>query len=886
MIGTRLAHYEITAQLGKGGMGEVYRATDTKLGREVALKVLPAAFAADPERMARFEREARTLASLQHENIASIYGFEEATGHRVLVMELAEGEDLSARLARGPVPIDTALKIALQIARGLEAAHECGIVHRDLKPANVMINSDGQVKLLDFGLARAFEGDSLSGAPEDSPTITAAFTAPGVILGTAAYMSPEQARGKTVDKRTDIWAFGVILWEMLSGERLFEGETVSDILAAVLTRQTDPAQLSEYIPAAVSALLTRCLVRDPKQRLRDIGEARLLLADPATSGSLITLAGALEPGDSQDRRKPRLAVLAPWLLLAIVSVLGFTGIISRNSDPVANLRVRRFEIAADLPQLYNTRAAEISPDGNRIAVFALDGLWVRDLASTEPRLLVGPDELSYNEVGVTPFWSPDGTQIAFGAQGRLWKIPADGGNPQVICTLPGDWMGGAWGADGTIVICTSRGPMYSVPARGGDPVLLLPIQDGVELDFHQPSYVADGGGFLYSVHRAEGVDTIELLRNGERKILLRIEGRVRENVQVVNNPVYSPTGHVIYQRDQGNRGLWALPFDAKRGEVTGPPFLISSDMGHPSVSLDGTLVHTVLRDAAASQLIAVSREGHLLENLTELVQGAGQPAISADGKRIAYAARERQNGDIFVLDRTTGIKSRLTLSNEHDSHPCWIPGEDRLAFVAPHQNCSAIWVMNADGTGQPELLVDKGAQPTFGPDGREFIYTTRCSKERGLMRHRSGDSAEPELLREHPAGIESANFSPDGRFLAYLTWESGDVSIEVVDYPDMGSRHLVARTESVLRWSGDGREIYYISRNNHVMMAVELEPGPTFAIRAEQTLFEVAPLGVSHYSDFDVSSDGQEFIFVSHPEGIKGVNMFTVVENWVQDFQE
>jgi Tol biopolymer transport system component len=274
-----------------------------------------------------------------------------------------------------------------------------------------------------------------------------------------------------------------------------------------------------------------------------------------------------------------------------------------------------------------------------------------------------------------------------------------------------------------------------------------------------------------------------------------------------------------------------------------------------------------------------------LETLTKPVQGATQPAISPDGNRIAYSARERQKGDIFVLDRTTGIKNRLTLSTDHDSHPSWIPGTDRIAFVAPHQDCSAIWAMNSDGTGQPELLIGKGAQPTFGPDGRELVFTTRCSKERGLMRFRLGVDDEPELLREHPAGIETAKFSPDGRFLAYLTWESGDVSIQVVDYPDMGSRHLVARSESVLRWSSDGREIYYITHNN-VMMAVELEAGPNFAIKAERPLFEVGPLGISQYSDFDVSGDGQEFIFVRHPDGIKGAKIYTVVENWYEEFRE
>jgi Tol biopolymer transport system component len=331
--------------------------------------------------------------------------------------------------------------------------------------------------------------------------------------------------------------------------------------------------------------------------------------------------------------------------------------------------------------------------------------------------------------------------------------------------------------------------------------------------------------------------------------------------------------------------LWALPFDAERGEASGPPFLIASEMGHPSVSMDGTLVHTMLTAAAEAELIVASRDGQLVTTLTDPAPGSTQPALSPDGRRVAFAARQGQNSDIFVVDRVTRIVDRLTLSKEHDSFPVWVPGSDRLAFVKPYEDCNAIWAMNSDGTGEPELLVEEGGQPTFGPLGRELVYTTRCRKERGLMRVRLGESGEPELLREHPAGIESPRFSPDGRFLAYMTWESGEVSIEVVDYPEMGSRHLVAHTESVLRWSGDGRSVYYVSRDKQ-MMEVELEPGPTFTIHAERPLFDVTPLGVSQYPPFDVSSDGKEFIFMRQPDGIAGAKSFVVVENWFGEFRE
>ena len=881
MIGSRLAHYEITSQLGKGGMGEVYRATDTRLGREVALKVLPAEFATDPERLARFEREARTLASLQHPEIAAIFGLESAEGHTCLVMELCEGENLAERLARGPLPVDEAVRLAARLAGGLEAAHEKGIVHRDLKPANIMLSPEGRVKILDFGLARAYGGDGNEGDPENSPTLTAAFTTPGVILGTAAYMSPEQARGRPVDKRTDIWAFGVIVREMLTGERLFAGETVSDTLAAVLTRDVGLGALPDGVPPVLRHVLARCLERDPKRRLRDVGEARLLLADPEASSILTapTLAAV-----AASRRLRPLALL-PWVLLVAALVVGLPRLLrgpAEGSPP----KVRRFTVTADLPRLYNTRAVEISPDGSRIAVYGRDGLWVRDLDSTEPRLLVASDQLTHNEVGITPFWSPDGAWIGYGSQGRLWKVAADGGSPQVVCTLPGDWMGGAWGDDGAIVFCTGRGPMYQVSARGGDAALLLEPAPDAELDFHQPAWVADGGGFVYAVHRAEGVDTIELLRGGVRKPLLRIEGQLRENVQVVNNPVYSPTGHILYQRDQGNRGLWALPFDAGKGEATGDPFLVSSADGHPSVALDGTLVHTAIAYVAPSQLVRVARDGTLLETLTEPALGLNQPALSPDGGRVAYVLNTGQATDVFVLDRGTGISSRLTLAPGQDSDPCWIRNGARIAYVAPAGDCSGIWAMNADGSGQPELLAPQGQQPTFVPGGRELVYTSMCRKERGLMRLELDGGAEPVILREHPSGIDVPQLSPDGRFLAYRTWETGEATLEVAAYPGMGGRRLLARTESVPRWSADGRTVYYISREPFTLMAAEREPGDSFSVKAAHALFPCDPLGISPYRDFAVAPDGSWFVFARDSGDQAEAKSFTVVENWFEEFRQ
>jgi Tol biopolymer transport system component len=727
------------------------------------------------------------------------------------------------------------------------------------------------------------ESDAADGDVANSPTLTAAFTNPGVLLGTAAYMSPEQARGRTVDKRADIWAFGVVVLEMLTGERTFAGETMSDTLAAVLTRDPELDALPDEVPPALRHVLARCLERDPRKRFRDIGEARLLLADPDSS----SLLRAPSPHAAPRRaRRLRPLVLVPWLLLAAVLALGLPRLLAGGAGDGAGGPTRRFTIQADLPRLYNTRAVEISPDGSRIAIYARDGLWLRELANPEPRLLVGPENLTHNEVGITPFWSPDGEYVAYGSQGRLWKVAADGGQPQVVCTLPGDWMGGAWGEGNTIVFCTGRGPMYTVSARGGDPVLLLEPEPDAELDFHQPAWVADGGGFVYSVHRAEGVDTIELLRDGERRVLLRIEDQVRENVQVLNNPVYSPTGHILFQRDQGNRGLWALPFDAGRGAATGDPFLISAEDGHPSVARDGTLVHTPIAYIAPSQLVTVGRDGTLLETLTEPELGLTDPALSPDGRRIAYATRTGQSWDVFVFDRGTRLSSRLTLTPGQDSNPYWIPGSDRIAFVAPAEDCSAIWAMDAGGNGQPEILVNGAQHPTFTPDGRELVFTSMCGKGRGLKRIVLDGGSAPEFLREHPAGIDLPRISPDGRFVAYRTWETGEATLEVARYPDMGSRHLLAHSESVVRWSGDAREIYYISREPFTVTAAELEPGDAFAVKATRALFSADPLGISPYRDFDVAPDGSFFVFARDSGDLDEAGAFTVVENWYTEFQE
>jgi serine/threonine protein kinase len=579
---TKLGPYEILSPIGAGGMGEVYRAKDTRLDREVAIKVLPDALSRDPERLQRFQREAKVLASLNHPNIAAIYGFEEVDGKAFLVMELAEGETLAKRIKNGPLPIDDALAVGKQIAEALEAAHEKGIIHRDLKPENVKITPAGKVKVLDFGLAKAV-------APADeqsrsrllnSPTITVGHspTVAGVILGTAAYMSPEQARGKPLDKRTDIWSFGVVLHETLTGQRVFAGETISDSIGAILHKEPDWATLPSEMPPTIQLLLRRCLTKEPSKRLRDIGDARIELenaiADPTSSS--LGLAHAVVAAESvRGHRRTRGAFSTVAALVVVAAIAAVTGW-SLRPDPEAP--VRKFSIT---PEDYEpSRGIAMSPDGRKIVYVAANHLWVREIDRLEPRELPGTDNATQ------PVWSPDGSQIAYATENKLWQIPSRGGTPTTIGTLPSAMLsvgGLSWLRDGRIMIATGNTGLHEVSARGGEIRTILDVDPATEEDFHHAAALPGGRGVLFTIHRkGGGPDQIDLWTPTGRKTLLEIEG------ERFDDPIYSPTGHILYARSTTTPGLWALPFSLSDLDVTGEPFLVASDAGRPSVSRDGT----------------------------------------------------------------------------------------------------------------------------------------------------------------------------------------------------------------------------------------------------------------------------------------------------------
>ena len=541
--------------------------------------------------MARFTREAHTLASLNHPGIAAIYGIEDSPSTssgrdvRALVMELVEGEDLSVSIRRGAIPMAEALTIARQICEALEAAHDNGVVHRDLKPANIKVRPDGAVKVLDFGLAKALASDATSTSAQamNSPTLTARATELGVILGTAAYMAPEQAKGRPVDRRADVWAFGCVLYEMLTGQRAFEGEDVSETLAAVLRAEVDWSALPRETPRRVVDLLHRCLERDLRQRLQAIGEARIELARSAATSSDVAAARS-------SANATRLAATRSWTLvwIALAATAGAAAAVvvmqprRGNTAPAA---VQKFLVATDAPP----DSVALSPDGRQLLLVAGTRLQVRDLDQLQTHDVPGVAELGVGENAPGLAWSPDGKSIVYGSGGRVWRIPSSGGTPTIVCDSPGAFRGAVWKPDGLVVLSTVRGPMYEVSASGGDPRVLIPLNGQDDVDFHDPFVLPDGRALLYSVHRRQGVDTIEVFAAGTRKVVMRLEGRARESPQVLNTPVYSLTGHLLYRLEQGNAGIWAVPFSLSRLEVTGDPFLVAAGASLPSITTNGLL---------------------------------------------------------------------------------------------------------------------------------------------------------------------------------------------------------------------------------------------------------------------------------------------------------
>jgi serine/threonine-protein kinase len=871
-------------------MGEVYRARDTRLGREVAIKVLPQTVGADPQRLARFEREAQLLAALNHPNIAAIHGVEEADGVLALVLELVDGPTLEDRLRAGSLPLDEALPIARQIAEAIEAAHESGIVHRDLKPANIKLTADGRVKVLDFGLAKALAGDASSaGDASMSPTLTLAATAAGVILGTAAYMSPEQARGRAADKRADVWAFGVVLFEMLTGERLFAGETISDVLAAVLRAPTGFERLPAATPPAMRLILERCLERDPRLRLRDIGEARIALDPARMSARVESASSAVDP--SSAHRPTARATWIGGILLGLAAAAAAGMMLSRTLTRPPEARLRKFQLSiADLLTEIG-KAPTLSPDGRRFFYLTPEGLWVRELDRIEPRLVVHGAGVEF------ALWSPDGREIAYLAERQLWRVPSGGGEPVLIApatfnhgtTTPG----GTWLEDGRIAFApaaTGSG-LLQVPSRGGDFTLLVDRDGATESDFHKPSVLPDGKTILFVVDRkGAGADTIGAFVDGSRKVVLSLQG------ERLDSPVYSPTGHVVYQRDTGNPGIWAVPFSSSELRTTGESFLVVPHGIWPSVSADGTLLATETTASDVQHLAWVDRRGEVVRiGDAPLRPYPGGPRISPDGRRIAYFARaEDGHNDIFVQDLIRNVVTRVTSTPRSEMGPVWSPAGDRIFFQADEQGPTSTMLMSvaADGSGSEETH-GEGAQAAFSADGRT-LYFARLNEGRGWDLYSApippggsalslGTQARP--LVEAPASQQYPSPSPDGRLLAYAGNDGGSFNVYLTRLP-AGEGHWQISSEggSRPRWSPKGDRLYYL--NDGDLFEVEVRSQPSVEIGTPRQVVAGKALELRADRFYDVAPDGQRFLFIQGtPRDRSRPGTITIVENWFEEFR-
>ncbi|HET9793306.1 MAG TPA: protein kinase [Thermoanaerobaculia bacterium] len=863
--GTRLGSYEILSPLGAGGMGEVYRAKDTKLHRDVAIKVLPESLAADPERLARFEREARVLASLNHPNIAGIHGVEDSTNAKALVLELVEGPTLQDRIEAGPVPVEETLPIARQIAEALEAAHDKGIVHRDLKPANIKIDGAGNVKVLDFGLAKALDPAAGSSSPDlsHSPTLSIGTQA-GMILGTAAYMSPEQARGKTADRRADIWAFGVVLWEMLTGGRLFAGETVSDTLAAVLRQEIDWSALPAGTPPAVRRLLARCLERDPRNRLHDAADARIELdeagePEPAAAGR-----AAPEP---PRRRAARL----PWgIAAAAVAAAAFAVWKSRAPRPeIARLSISLpagVRLDADTPN--QAQIVAISPDGN-VVVFrgrSKDAamLYRRPIGGDEAQPIRGTDD------GFDPAFSPDGESLVFCGGGKLRRIAVGGGTPVDLAEDAG-CRGTAWGADGTIVFSpTVNSGLWTVPAAGGSPKPLTTLDDAAGERTHRwPQISPDGKTVFFTVGTRDKPGDYD----DARIDAVTIGGRDRR-VVYRGASFLRCLGHDEYLL--GRAGDLLRAHAAEGAEIRDAPVPVIRGIGGDprsgvvfvAVARNGTLAAIFgLSMRATDEIAAIDRTGKV--SPTAIPPGQYDSlALSPDGRRLAIAEGPGggRNTNIWIVDIGDGNALQLTSDGKAGSSR-WAP--DGKSLVYSPTAGDALFRTAADGRGVRETLCQFTDSVPISVDSFDPAGATLLVTRYGLTGHRadvdaitmSGSHAvTPFLATEAPE--MNAVISPDGRWVAYTGEYERGQQVYVQAYPTLSGRWQVSRDGGFRpRWSADGTELFYLS--GYTMTAVPVRTSPTFSYGDGRPLFTIENPGGSEYTNnYEVAPDGKRFYII------------------------
>jgi len=875
--GSRLGRFEILELLGAGGMGEVYRARDSRLGREVALKLLPEQFLRDTQRLARFERETQVLASLNQPNIAALHEIVALEGTHALVLELVEGETLSERIARGALPVPEAIGIAAQIATALDAAHERGVVHRDLKPGNVKLRPDGTVKLLDFGIAKVL--DPTTASNPTAVTLTAAEVPGGGarILGSPAYMSPEQARGMAVDKRGDIWSFGCLLYEMLTGERAFAGDAASDVIAKVIEREPDFAALPANLPATIQRLLQRCLEKDRRRRLRDIGDARLELLD------------ALEnPGGEPTATGPfaaRAASRRPWVrrrgLAALTIVAALAGIAAwlaqRGSAPAP--LVTRFAIT---DESYPGGGLAISADGTRIAYLSDRGLVTRSRDSLESKV-VAP----LNVVQGSPFFSPDAEWVGFRGWEALKTVPATGGQVRTVAERHPAAVG-TWVNDD--IFFAGMGGLFRTPARGGAPVAVVAPAEGEQIVSVQ--VLPGKRAILFTVIPTRGnvfgmaanlpsarIESMDLA-TGRRQVVVRGGGR----------PRYTRTGHLLYV---SGGTLYAVPFDISqlRTRGTAVPVLVTEGLLDFDVSAEGTLIYQAAKPEKLRELAWVDRQGHAT-SLDAPAMGYVYPRISPDGKRVAIDVIDPSDRDIWMWDIDRRTLERFTKDPSGNPIVTWSPDGRDLVFGSERSGVSNAYRQAADGNGEPERLLASDALQmpiSYTPDGRLLVSMDVKGQQRDIYLMTLDGQRKSEPLIHGPANELWAEVSPDGHWLAYDSDESGQFEVYVRPFPDayQGSRWQVSAAGGRQPlWSHDGHELFYRDFSG-ALMAIPVAAGPGFSPGRPVRLFEGTgyagggPQGGGR--TYDVSSDGRRFLMLRNGE--YAATPLIVVLNWFEELE-
>ncbi len=869
-VGSRLGHNDVTALIGEGGMGQVYRATDTQLGRDVALKILPDAFAADPDRLVRFQREAQVLASLNHPNIAQIHGIEKSDDTQALVLELVEGPTLADRIAKGPIPLDEALPIAKQIAEALEAAHEAGVIHRDLKPANIKVREGGTVKVLDFGLAKALD-TTPEGDPSQSPTLTAAATQMGVIMGTAAYMSPEQAAGRPTDRRSDLWSFGVILLEMLTGTTPFVGDTVSQVLAEVLKSDPDWAFLPSDTPESVQRLLRRCLSKDRRTRISDASMARLEIDDSQ-------LTPTKPPVGERPYSRP-VSRAAWWsaagvaLALLIVTVIAWSAI---GSDVTTQVPAR-FDVSLPANQQLTlpsfNQPITLSADGRQLVFVGRTDVGRQLFLKRQQDFAASP--VPGTDGATFPFFSPDGQWVGFFAGGELRKISVSGGTPFTVTGGIGLPNGATWGPDERIVFAVMESGLRTVSAAGGESVPLTELAVGRgDVGHILPQFLPDGSGVLFTqLGPAEPSVALWSRASGEWRVVVEAGG---------GGARWLPTGHLVYAR---NETLFVAPFDRSRQEVTGPSLPVldgvyTSTFRIPyfAVSDTGMLMYVPAR--ADDALVWVDRGGVSTPAAVER-ERYEHPRVSPDGRRIAIDFGPGDNRQIWILDTARGVRTPLTTEGSNFL-PIWTRDGSRVVFGSLRTGQWELFSKSADGSGDAQMLLEAPhmqAPGSFAPDGTLAYYEIHPQTSRDLWTLAPGGDPQPFLVT--PFNEAQPSFSPDGHWIAYSSDRSGRTEVYMRPFPGLEPSYLISTEGGVApMWGPDGDVVFYRRGEQFLSVAVQTEPTPEFGVPSVvfEGAYDLTLAGDLHYG---ATPDRERFLMVTEDSA----TTLRLVLNWFVDVE-